>query len=231
MESSKKFTDENLKGEALEAYTEQFLRAKFDRDRKNRWGKMLAENHGVAPPVRGQAKKKPRILYLWVGAIAAAILLLFIFKPAFMQFSTGGYQQMADNFLQEDFFQNQEISKGELNIEQLKLDAASAYNRRDFSTSIDRYEDLLSSGQAESQHIFFLGLSYLYGKNYPKAIEMLALFLENKDTPGFKQEAQWFLALAYLKNEEPDKARSFLKLVKEGNWNAEKARQLLQAME
>ena len=138
---------------------------------------------------------------------------------------------MADNFLQEDFFQNQDISKGELNIAQLKLDAASAYNRKDFTTSIDRYEELLSSGQAESQHIFFLGLSYLYGKNYPKAIEMLTLFLENKDTLNFKQEAQWFLALAYLKNEEPDKARTFLKMVKEGHWNTEKATQLLEALE
>jgi hypothetical protein len=231
MESSKKFMDENLQGEELEKFTEKFLAAKFDRDRKQRWQKILAEKHGVKPPRQKRSKSKAKVLYLWIGAIAAAILLLFVLNPGLFQFSEPPYQQLADNYLTQDFFQNQGASKGDEDVELLKLNAVMAYNRKDFLAAIDNYEKVIASDDGEEQHFFFLGMSYLYNENYDKAVEVLSPIAAKEEGAKFKQEAQWFLSLAYLKSNNPNEARLLLELIKNGSWNADKASLLLEALE
>ncbi len=231
MDHSKKFTDENLQGEELEAFTEKFLKAKFDRDRKKRWGEILEKKHGVKPPGAELEKRKGRTIYLWIGAVAAAVVLLFLAYPLFFNASEADYQQLADNYLQQDFFQNQEISKGDQDIEILEFNAATAYNNKEFEIAIDNYEKIVETEAAKDHHIFFLGLSYLYTGNYPETIGILSNYVENDTRSSFKQEAPWFLALAYVKNNEPEKARPFLEQVKNGTWNRQKAIQLLKKLE
>lgn len=231
MESSKKFTDENLQGEELENFTEKFLTAKFDRDRKQRWQKILAEKHGVHPPLSKKPKSKAKVLFLWMGVIAAAIVLLFILNPGFLQLKSSSYQQLADNYLAKDFFQNQDISKGEEDVELLKLNAVSAYNSQNFSTAIENYEKIIALNEQESEHLFFLGMSYLYDKNYAKAIEMLSPIAAAENGSKFNLEAQWYLSLAHLKNKNPKQAKLLLEIIKNGTWNADKASQLLEALE
>lgn len=75
MKDSKNFLDENLQGKDLEDFTEKFLKAKFDRDRKKRWEHILEEKFGIN---RNNDLKKNKIkswqLYLWV-----LIILIFVF--------------------------------------------------------------------------------------------------------------------------------------------------------
>lgn len=231
MDSSRKFTDENLQGEELEAFTEKFLTAKFDRDRKKRWGKILEEEHNIPPQKEKVRKRKTRMVYLWVGAIAAAIALLFIIYPNLLNPTGNSYQQLADSFLQEDFYSNQGISKGDIDLKQLSIDAATAYNNKDFVTAIDLYAEIAVLPGAEEEHYFFLGLSYLYNENFPKAIEVLAELEQSESSAQFEQETRWFLALAYLRNNETDKAKPLLNQVKDSNWNNQKAAQLLKLLE
>ncbi|KAA3623645.1 MAG: tetratricopeptide repeat protein [Bacteroidetes bacterium] len=231
MDNSKKFTDDNLQGEELEAFTEKFLRAKFDRDRKKRWGKILEEKHGINPPGTEPRRRKGRTIYLWMGAVAAAVVLLFLAYPLFFNASENNYQQLADNYIQEEFFQNQEISKGDQDIETLEINAATAYNNKAFETAIENYDKIVEAGAAEDRHIFFLGLSHLYQGNYQQAIETLSGFVENEDFNSFQLEASWFLALAYIKHNEPEKAKPFLEEIQKGSWNRQKAQNLLDLLE
>jgi hypothetical protein len=231
MDSSRKFTDDNLQGEELEAFTEKFLKAKFDRDRKRRWSEILEEKHDIAPPGSERHKRKARTIYLWLGTAAAVIALLLFIYPAYLQSDESSYQELADNYLQQEFFQNHEVSKGEIDIEQLSLNAATAYNSKEFEMAIDNYEKIIALGAGKSEHIFFLGLSYLYNQNYPKAIEMLSSLKDDPSGGIFENETNWFLAIAYLKNKNPGKAKPLLMEVKKSQWNNQEVSRLLQLLE
>ncbi len=230
MDSSRKFTDENLKGEELETFTKKFLKAKFDRDRKRRWSKILEEKHGIAPPGDKQHKRKVRTFYLWLGT-AAAIALLFLMYITYLQTEKYSYQELAGNYLEQSFFQNKELSKGDLDIGQLTIDATAAYNRKEFDRAIDNYEKVIALGAGESEDFFFLGLSYLYTQNQLRAIEILSSLKENEKTGKFENETTWFLALAYLQNKEPEKAKPLLLEIKNSEWNNQAAKELLELLE
>lgn len=230
MENSKKYTDGKVQGKELEILTEKFLRAKFDRDRKRKWGKILAEEHGVNPTDDKRPPAKTRKMILWIGAVAAAILFMLVITPSVIEYPNQSYQQLAENYLDDQVFPNLEVTKGDLKKQQLKVEAAYAYGENDFATAIEKYEEIVEMGEADDYVTFFLGLSYLYNKNYNRAIVYLNKNVE-KESGSYKQEAGWFVSLAYIKIGEPDKAKPVLEEVSKEGWNSRKASRLLKALE
>lgn len=215
-----------LTDEELETLTGELLRASFNRNRRKRWTTLLQEQYQVsenAPPLPSKTINK-RVL-MWVGAIAAAILLLFVSTLALRNFTSPSYEQLADVYMEETFFINPNITKGDEDHRQLKLDAIYAYNEHDFAKAIQYYENLIEQGQTEDGNYFYLALSYLYNQQHTKAIEKLVL-LDGNDR--FQEEQQWFLALAYLKADQVDMAKNTLSQIKPNMWNYNKAQKLLE---
>ena len=231
MEDIKKYRQGNMQAEELDNFTRKFLNAKFNADKKNRWEKVLKEQHGVdrnTPSLK--PKTKTRKLYMLAAAVAAAILLLLVVNPIIQSFSSPSYEQLASNFIEQGFYENQDVSKGDENVEQLKLNAVFAYNQKDFPTAIKHWEAVVSSGSADGTAYFFLGLSYLYNKRYDEASTKLQKVGGFEDGNKFKEETQWFLSLAYLKNGDLEDAKITLTSIEEGMWNYDKALQLLDGL-
>jgi hypothetical protein len=77
-----------------------------------------------------------------------------------------------------------------------------AYQQKDYATVINQFTALPAAGQKEN---FFAGQSYLAGKDYAKAVvcfkKVIALNFAEK-TNIFNDDAEYYLALSYLKNNE-----------------------------
>lgn len=216
----------------LEEFTSQLMQAKFDNDRKKRWKKILEEDRGVnreIPPV--SLKNKSRRIYMWVTAVAAVLLLLFASKPLVDSFMSPSYNQLADQYISENFFENRDVTKGDQDIEQINLKAIFAYNQQDFSTAILNFKTIIASGSANDEHYLFLGLSYLYDKQYKNATQALSKVANLYPDTKFIEETHWFLALAHLKNNSLKEGKSILFSIKQGMWNYDKAQELLKTME
>lgn len=227
----KQYKDGQGSREELEEFTDAFMRAKYDSDRRNRWQSLLSQEHDFKREAGTATDSRPgRRIYLWAASAAAAIILflLWMFGPLSTSVT---YEQLADNYIQEEFYENLEESRGEQDVEQLNMQAISAYNQKDFQTAISYYETIINQGQAHDRHYFFLGLSYLYVDQYDQAIENLLRVPELNAESKFIKEHRWFLALAYLKNGQPEEGRPLLLAIQSTDWKYREAQLLLKAID
>ena len=217
--------------EELEEFTNAFMRAKYDEDRRNRWQQMLGQNHDLQRTGAAQPTSRGgRRIALWATSAAAAVVLAAAIWFLWPNNPVNTYEQLADNYLTEEFYENREDSRGEQDVEQINLQAIFAYNQKDFATAIERYEVIVNSGQANDRHHFFLGLSYLYTDKYEAAIRNLQRVPEIDERSKFLMEHRWFLALAYLKNAQIAEGRAVLLSITPGDWKYQEAQRLLEAI-
>lgn len=227
MKSLDKYKKGDMTPEELEEFTDVFMRAKFDNDRKTRWENTLQTSFKVdRERVRGSKIIPQRRLISYLAIAAAAVLLFTVIRPAFLA-TTTTYAQLTDQFISQDFYENLSGIKGDQDTDQLNLRAVYAYNQKDFTTAISLYQQLIERGAANDEQYFFLGLSYFYDRQYATAIKYLDTTSEIYPDSKFKQETNWFLALAYLKNGELEKGKVILRSIQSGMWNHDKAQQLL----
>ncbi|MEL6973155.1 MAG: hypothetical protein AAFO02_23525, partial [Bacteroidota bacterium] len=76
------YKDGSVSKEELEEFTNAFMRAKYDNDRKERWQGLLASEQNFGRQENTQATKRiSRRVFLWAASAAAvaliAVLLLF----------------------------------------------------------------------------------------------------------------------------------------------------------
>ena len=232
MENINKYKQGQFSVEELESFTYDFMRAKYDEDRKDRWQGILANTYGMKREGNPERQVLPfRKIMPWIGAAAAAILIGLFLVPFDQTITEQTYAQMVDQFLQEDFLDNQSIIKGDQDASQLNIEAILAYNQQDFTTAINKYQAFIATGNASNEQYFFLGMSYLYNEQYADASLSLQEVTSNDPSQKFLSEAQWFVALAYLKNEQLTEARSTLLSIETTDWNYEKAQRLLSVLD
>ncbi len=222
----------NVSQEELEEFTNVFMRAKYDNDRKTRWQGLLANQENFLRNTSNSTSKGlSRRVFLWTASAAAVALIAFLllYGPGP---SPSSYEQLADNYLTTEFYENrEEDDRGEQDVEQINQEAISAYNQKDFSTAIARYEAIIISGQANDRHYFFLGLSHLYTAAYQEAINHLLQVPLLNPSSKFMQEHRWFLALAYLKNNQVSEGKTILQSIPAGSWKYQEAQDLLEAID
>lgn len=225
------YKDGKASKEELEEFTNAFMRAKHDYDRKNRWQSMLQLQHDFRrDKIDTEVKPIRRSILMW-AASAAAVVIAFVLWMLAPDTTAVTYEQLADNYLAEEFYENQEDSRGEQDVEQLNLQAIFAYNQKDFETAIGLYENIVQSGQANDRHYFFLGLSYLYLDRYDEAITNLQQVPAVNSDSKFIKEYRWFLALAYLKNKQVPEGRTLLISIQPNDWKYREAQLLLEAID
>ncbi len=106
--------------------------------------------------------------------------------------------------------------------------AMEAFRSGWYEIAIDRLEKLVSD-EANNEILLYIGLSYLYQSqaNYTMAAFYLRDVLE-EDTPFKKEEAQWYIALCYLKMGEIKQAYEILERIeKDKAWKMNDATKLL----
>lgn len=227
MEADQKYRRNDLTSEQKDALFQPLVRAKFDRDRRERWAKTLADQHGVQRE-KATGRSAVRSLLLALAA-AAAIALLLVARP-WETVPATNYTALADPYLQAEPFPNVIIRKGPVvESETLRTQMAEAYSKGQYATAITRGQQLLQLQQTDVWDLFYLSLSYLYLDQPEEAILYFdqAEELSRQTSGDFQQEIQWFRALAYVKNAQWDEARTQLMRIGPDDWQYGEAQTLL----
>lgn len=202
------------------------INADFNIKQKMRWQGLLNEQ-GNETPVRRLA---PRRSISWIRSIAAVFVLGIGLSLAWLMFSSPDVSSLADNELMEIHVKPESFMNNQ-NVDSNWENAIAAYEEGQFSIAVAAIEKSIEKNTEKlDQKYFYLGLSYLYEDvpNYDKAISHLAKSKKLNSSSLFAPKANWFMALAYLKQGKIKEAKALLQILIDANiWKKEEATALL----
>jgi uncharacterized protein HemY len=91
-------------------------------------------------------------------------------------------------------------------MEQAIRSANEAYEAGDFEKAAQQLEEILDANPEKQILHFYLGIAHLETDDFPAAVES---FKAAQDSV-YLEEANWYLALAYLKQQQPELAKDIL---------------------
>lgn len=101
-----------------------------------------------------------------------------------------------------------------------------AFNNRNYAEARVQLESLLKDTPDEIQYAYYLGLTYLGEDNWKLAINKLDPVASGQSV--FADEAKYYLAIAYFKNDQPKVAKELLNSLVADDALGKKAKKLLE---
>ena len=185
------------------------LREELSQALENRYGVKRKPNKGIM------------LRYLSpILTIAASLALLFTIYM-FNQNDVSA-DTLAQQYLSTHSIQHPGGFKGAANFDANRAQAIMAFNEGDFEKAALQFDEIASPNEED---LHYLGLAYLKNGQYQKAIENLIKGAEK--TSRYREEANWFLSLAYLLDGQDANAKYWLDQIKKGDWQFEQAQDLL----
>ncbi len=176
----------------------------------------------VLPKYQEKKNKPGRSILMWlIPVTAAAAMLLLFFLPS-MQPELSSVQQVAN------YLEPYELSFGDRGQSaDVLLEAGQAYQTKEYDAAIPLLQQAIEESQ-DGKYRLALGISLLeVGKSAP-AIENFQDLISNAD-PIYTEHAQWYMALAYLQQNNPNAAAPLLQILAANPkaFNHSKAKNLL----
>ena len=205
----KQIEKEIAESEALqrELKRQKFMLDEIERieDSKNR--AQVQAIHQQALKTRATFRKMGRFRYL---AVAAGFTLLVV----------AGWLLIQNETPKDLFAANYEVpqlkigNRGEAEIIKEKMiEAGNFYSEGNYSRAIPLFEEILSLNAQNDKAQFGLSIGYIETENYAQAITNLEKLIDSK-SEFFADKAHWYLALIYLKQENIEKAKKYLTVLK-----------------
>lgn len=230
MKQMDKYLSGELSQTENEQHTAQLLQEKFDRETRQKWERMLAEEHQLSR----QPKPWRRHLYKYL-AVAASLAFLLVLGQLFYQNSTASPIELADSYLEnskmEEFGGVLRAGAAE-DIPALRKDANTAYAQDKYKEAVSYAQQIIATGNAKPQDFLLLGLSHLYLNDATTSIDIFKKGQESSQVAKkYVNEMNWFLSLSYLKAQQPEMARPILEnIVQHQKWNHETAQKMLKEL-
>ena len=159
-------------------------------------------------------------------SIAASVAVLLVAGIYFMSSRTVDYQTLyADNFTP---YEDMVLVRGE--GDEALSSGMTAYNAQQYELAIQKLTSYVDQFPGHYGVALYIGISQMELNNYSDALTNFEL--AQKD-PMFKQQAQWYQALLFIKSEQLDKAKAALQGIidLEGHYKKEAAKELLGRLE
>ena len=184
------------------------------------WGAEKKEQKGVARTINFR-----RII-----AIAATVLLLVMTYQFF--FSGGGSmsneQLFADNFQPYQMLLSQRgISEGEKDL--VLENAVLAYSKGNYQSAASSFQQLSQNDPNDISFQFYLAVAQLGAKENDASISLFQNIISTEGHP-FKEQSQWYLALAFLQNNNMESAKKSLDEIQSGQFKYKEAQQILKQL-
>lgn len=195
-------------------------------EKKEWFRQLLLQNNALPDPL-----EKGRVRKMWgyqISAVAAVVICLLIVGYLFLSRSTASPQQMADNYMKENFQKlgvTMSVTKDSLQ-EGLRL-----LNDGELKQALQQFEAIIQKDTANISALRYAGIVYLRLGNYDKALGYFqrlekyslysnpatfyqALTIMKRNLPGDKQQARQLLQQVVEKElEGKETAQQWLK-----NW-------------
>ncbi|AXG71588.1 type III secretion low calcium response chaperone LcrH/SycD [Kordia sp. SMS9] len=225
----KKYTEgQSLSPEELEAISEELIQAKFDREKKTKWSQQLKEQYGVE---KQPAKTKYRFLFSKV-AIAAILVCVAGIVASVILFSKPSYETVLNESIENLVtIDNQAIVTRGNEVEKTQMVAAlEAYNNKKYDESIRIWQQLVALGENKGTAEYNLALCYLQKEPVELAVVIKNLKIAVQ-TKTVQPEANWALALAYLKANQKEAATEILQeIIRAKAYKYKKAAQFIELL-
>jgi len=176
---------------------------------------------------KAQENPTPKIRPLYYLKRIAAVLILGVL--AFVLYRSAGSSDTAD-MVALHITQTHDAPTtlmGENDEAAAWKAAKDAYQKGNYEATIREIEKI-KSPKTEQQ--FYLGLAYLYNKNYDKSTAQFESVIQQNNI-NYSSTSKWYISLAYLKNKQLEVAKTYLQqIVKDKSWKQKEAQKLLDSL-
>jgi tetratricopeptide (TPR) repeat protein len=187
-----------------------FLRNKFDFIKKREQLEQIYEEVILKKKKSGDPKIKPIKIFnfKWYYKIAAAVVILIgVATILFLMFRPAKNDRLYSQYY-KSYEASITVRGGVQHSETLFEKAMGAYEKNDFKKSYILFDELCCSDKEYTSAFFFKGVSAMELEKYSDAITSFNLVLGS--TSLYIDEAEWYLALCYLKMSEFNKSKELL---------------------
>lgn len=160
----------------------------------------------------------------WLFAAAAALLLI-LFVPSLQQKTN---TELAANYFQP--YQLNDEVMGEDNISTVYKEAKRNYAKNNFKEAKDQFAVYLKAEPNDPKVWLAKGCCEFKLDEIEAAISSLRKIVNMVDGEIYHPTAHWYLALCYLKKDEPEKTKSHLQSLQQGDDNYDKAQKLIRQL-
>ncbi|MEM8586317.1 MAG: hypothetical protein AAGF87_18725 [Bacteroidota bacterium] len=232
MSDLERFIKGDMGQNEMEQFTKEMVSKQLDAETRQRWEATLRTKYGVKRKVKPSSKLgKNRFRYFAIAASIAILIALF----SWFQFSDGNtYRELTASYIEELPIMADQIvfRKGAGQVSDLRSKAYAAYSRADFDMALANWQQLAAMDSLNAYDQFYWGISCLRQTPANTACTIERLASLSNQVPELVQEIDWVLGLAYLKDNDIDKAKPLLeKIVDESQFMDELAVQLLSAIQ
>ncbi|MCK5171657.1 MAG: tetratricopeptide repeat protein [Bacteroidales bacterium] len=116
---------------------------------------------------------------------------------------------------------------GNIEVDRLLLNALERYEEKDYEQALILFEEVLKTRENDMAISLYSGISYMEEEKYQKATKSFNNIITDNDNL-FIEQAEWYLAMCYLKTEKTDKAQNVLnEIIKEESYYKDQATKVL----
>lgn len=180
------------------------------------------------------SKDGARIISFRFMAVAAILILLVgavFFTDIFKTSATDPQDLFASNFEPYQMILNTRSGQDLLGDQQAQLnEALEAYAQKEYSKAASIFEDLKSENADQELYELYAAVSRLAAGQAVTAVEKLQK-LQSESSPSLRQQVRWYLALAYIKSEQLEQAKTELKKISKDDFKYSEAADILEELE
>lgn len=161
--------------------------------------------------------------------IAAAVALLVIGYQFLMTSNLSSQEIYASNFEPYPMLLNQRSIDETTDDQATYNNAISFYTKQQYSEALTAFEKLLANQPDNTTYQFYQANILLADNKADQAIPIFQKILDG-DHPNFEEQTRWYLAMAYLQNEDLENAKTLLDDIQQGQYQAKEAAKILKQL-
>lgn len=199
----------------FEAYkkTTEMLHQKFNDTDRHLFKEVLSQQSDAYFKPKETTKK----LFSLYKYVAVAVVLISVI---------GFYITNSGNPVYSDYATIGTISLTQRsNTNELVKKAEDTFNSGSFDEAIIYFNQLIEQDPSNQEYQLYAGIAQIENNTYTEALTNLSRVSEGNSV--YKYEAQWYIALAYLKQEQYDQAKIALQKIPKNATEYSKAKKLL----
>ncbi|WP_299212314.1 hypothetical protein [uncultured Aquimarina sp.] len=216
--------DPDISKKEQDGIFEEILKKKLDEDLKAKWQIKLLQEYGITRNKTNDKKKFFSSKYFKILLATAACISLIIVTQLFNT-AASDPQTLAQQYLYEQEILHPGVSKGFSDENQTRTLAILTFNNKNYLQSIQYFQNLETQTEED---IYYHGLALLLNNQYAEAIMKFKTM--NTNSNRYRQELNWYQAIAYLLDGQHNNAKIQLKQIGNTDWNYKNAQQLLKEL-
>ena len=147
-----------------------------------------------------QQKSKVKKYIMSITSIAAIIAIVFSFN---IYQDNRRMDKLFETYYTPLEYDSQLMSRGEETISPELASAMESYQKEDYATALQKFEAI---PDVDENYLIYKAICLLETEQTEDAITLLEQLVANGEGTEYYQQACWYLALAYLRNHNEEKA-------------------------